>query len=111
MLEIPTDWLMPGLDLDAVREAQRPDSTATLTSGTAGSVSITTATTQSPTAAEVPVISVDGALPPGLTFADNHDGTATLTGTPTTAGTYQVTVRASNAVSPTATQSLVITVG
>ena len=32
MLEIPTDWLMPGLDLDAVREAQRPDSTATLTS-------------------------------------------------------------------------------
>ena len=32
MLEIPTDWLMPGLDLDAVREAQRPDSVATLTS-------------------------------------------------------------------------------
>src|SRR5947207_13424599 len=32
MLESPTDWLMPGLDLDAVREAQRPDSTATLTS-------------------------------------------------------------------------------
>jgi len=32
MLEIPTDWLMPGLELDAVREAQRADSTATLTS-------------------------------------------------------------------------------
>lgn len=32
MLEIPTDWLMPGLDLDAVREAQRPDTTAMLTS-------------------------------------------------------------------------------
>jgi len=32
MLEIPTDWLMPGLDLEAVRQAQRPDSTATLTS-------------------------------------------------------------------------------
>lgn len=30
-LEIPTDWLMPGLDLEAVREAQRPDTTATLT--------------------------------------------------------------------------------
>jgi hypothetical protein len=30
-LEIPADWLMPGLDLQAVREAQRPDSVATLT--------------------------------------------------------------------------------
>src|SRR5437762_8910865 len=29
-LEIPADWLMPGLDLDAVREAQRPDTIATL---------------------------------------------------------------------------------
>jgi hypothetical protein len=31
-LEIPADWLMPGLDLQAVREAQRPDTVATLTS-------------------------------------------------------------------------------
>ena len=30
-LEIPTDWLMPGLDLQAVREAQREDTVATLT--------------------------------------------------------------------------------
>jgi len=30
-LEIPTDWLMPGLDLDAVRQVQRPDTIATLT--------------------------------------------------------------------------------
>lgn len=29
-LEIPADWLMPGLDLDAVRVAQRPDTIATL---------------------------------------------------------------------------------
>ena len=29
-LEIPADWLMPGLDLEAVREAQRPDTIATL---------------------------------------------------------------------------------
>ena len=27
-------------------------------------------------------------LPPGVTFTDNGDGTATLSGTPTTAGTY-----------------------
>ena len=32
MLEIPTDWLMPGLDLEAVRQAQRPDTMANLTS-------------------------------------------------------------------------------
>jgi hypothetical protein len=31
-VEIPTDWLMPGLDLELVRQAQRPDSIATLTS-------------------------------------------------------------------------------
>ena len=30
-MEIPADWLMPGLDLAAVREAQRPDTVATLT--------------------------------------------------------------------------------
>jgi hypothetical protein len=30
-LEIPTDWLMPGLDLETVRQAQRPDTTANLT--------------------------------------------------------------------------------
>jgi hypothetical protein len=29
-LEIPADWLMPGLDLQTVREAQRPDTVATL---------------------------------------------------------------------------------
>ena len=30
-LEIPSDWLMPWLDLEAVRQAQRPDTAATLT--------------------------------------------------------------------------------
>jgi hypothetical protein len=30
-LEIPTEWLMPWLDLDAVREAQRSDTVATMT--------------------------------------------------------------------------------
>ena len=32
VVEIPTDWLMPGLDLELVRQAQRPDTAATLTS-------------------------------------------------------------------------------
>lgn len=30
-LEIPTEWLMPGLDLDTVREAQREDTIAAMT--------------------------------------------------------------------------------
>jgi hypothetical protein len=29
-LEIPTEWLMPGLDVDAVRQAQRADTVASL---------------------------------------------------------------------------------
>jgi hypothetical protein len=30
-IEIPSDWLMPWLDLDLVRQAQRPDTLATMT--------------------------------------------------------------------------------
>jgi hypothetical protein len=31
-IRLPTDWLMPWLDLETVRQAQRPDTHATLTS-------------------------------------------------------------------------------
>jgi beta-glucosidase len=86
------------------------DPTASFTSGRAGSYTVTTATTQSPTADEVPALSV-GDLPAGLSFTDHGDGTGTISGTPTTAGTTHVTVTARNAVSPTATQTLTITVG
>jgi hypothetical protein len=30
-IEIPSEWLMPWLDLDVVRQAQRPDTLATMT--------------------------------------------------------------------------------
>ena len=46
-----------------------------------------------------------GALPPGVTFTDNGDGTATLAGTPTTGGTYPFTITANNGVAPNASQS------
>jgi len=54
--------------------------------------------TRSPTAS----ISESGALPSGITFTDNHDGTATLAGTPAagTGATYPLTLTASNGVSP-----------
>ena len=85
--------------------------TATFTAGTAGSFTVETATTQSPTAPEVPSLSVVGRVPAGLTFTDNGDGTATIAGTPTTAGTSTVRVRATNEVSPATGQELTITVG
>jgi beta-glucosidase len=85
--------------------------TATFTSGSAGSFAVTTATTQSPTAQELPSLSVTGKLPAGLTFIDHGDGTGTISGTPTAQGTYTVRLRATNEVSPPATQELTITVG
>ena len=85
-------------------------SSATATVGTAASIPVTTQTTQSPTPGEVPTLSVIGALPPGLHFTDNGDGTATISGTPTAAGTYGVTLRARNRTSPAATEALTITV-
>ena len=53
-----------------------------------------------------------GALPSGVTFTDNGDGTATLAGTPAagTSGSYPLTITASNGVSPDATQNFTLTV-
>jgi hypothetical protein len=49
-------------------------------------------------------LTATGALPPGLTFVDNGNGTATLSGTAATGsdGTYPITVTASNGVDPDA---------
>jgi hypothetical protein len=68
--------------------------------------SFTVATSGFPT----PVLSEIGRLPAGLTFTDNGDGTATLAGTPTTAGTFEFRVLAVNGVGPLAVQSLSVTV-
>src|SRR5262249_21894564 len=47
-------------------------------------------------------LSTTGTFPSGVTFVDNHNGTATLSGTPATGtgGTYVVTVTAANDVAP-----------
>jgi large repetitive protein len=54
----------------------------------------------------------NGALPSGVTFVDNGNGTATLAGTPApgTPNDYDFTITASNGVSPHATQSFTLTV-
>jgi hypothetical protein len=46
-----------------------------------------------------PVIAVSaGALPGGLALVDNHNGTATISGTPTTAGAFPFTLRGANTI-------------
>jgi hypothetical protein len=81
---------------------------ATFTTASAGSFTVTTAGGYPAPA----VLSETGALPAGLSFTDNGDGTATLAGTPAagTGGTYSVTLTANNGVAPNATQSFTLTV-
>ncbi len=80
-------------------------STAAFTLGTAGSVTVTAVGFPAPS------ISESGALPSGLTFTDNGNGSATLAGSATVSGTFPVTITAGNGVSPNANQSLTVTVG
>jgi hypothetical protein len=69
--------------------------------GTAGTFTVTTTGTPTPTLSET------GALPSGVTFNDNGNGTATLGGTPAagTAGSYPITIKAHNGVGTDASQS------
>ena len=78
----------------------------TFTVGSAGTFSVTSV--GNPAAS----LSENGALPAGVTFTDNGDGTATLSGTPAagTGGAYPITITATNGVSPDATQAFTLTV-
>jgi LPXTG-site transpeptidase (sortase) family protein len=57
-------------------------------------------------------ISLVGSLPSGVTFTDNGDGTAVLSGTPAlgTNGTYPLSLTANNGVNPNGTQPFTLTV-
>jgi hypothetical protein len=79
--------------------------TASATAGVAFSTTLTT------TGLPAPALKETGALPSGVTFTDNGDGTATLAGTPaaTSGGSYPLTITATNA-SGTVTQSYTLTV-
>ena len=69
------------------------DASTSFTVGTAGTFTITT--TGSPT----PTLTLDGAQPAWLSFVDNTDGTATLSGTPDPGSdlTYSFTIRRATA--------------
>ena len=96
--------------LTVVQTPQAPtiasDDHTTFTVGTTGSFTVIT------TGAPTPGITASATPPPGLTFTDNHDGTATLAGTPDagTGGTYSFTITAANGVDPAATQAFTLTV-
>jgi subtilisin-like proprotein convertase family protein len=83
-------------------------SSTTFVVGTAGTFTVTTG----PHSPAAETISQTGALPSGVTFVDNGNGTATLSGTPGagTGGSYPITITASNGVAPNATQSFTLTV-
>lgn len=84
-------------------------SSTTFTVGTAGTFSVTTTGTPTPSLTET------GALPTGVTFKDNGNGAATLSGTPAagTAATYTLTFTATNGVGTAVTQTftLMVTTG
>jgi large repetitive protein len=84
---------------------------AGFTTGVVGSFTITS--TGAPNAA----LTRTGTLPAGITFSDNGDGTAKVSGTPTGAAApagesreYPLTIKADNGVGSSATQSLTLTV-
>jgi hypothetical protein len=79
-------------------------SKTTFTVESSGSFSVTTR--------GFPAVSVteSEALPSGLTFHDRGDGTATISGTTTSFGTFPITLTAHNGFGANATQNLSITV-
>jgi hypothetical protein len=76
------------------------------TVGVFGTFTVTTTGTPTPSIAQ------GGALPSGVSFVDNGNGTGTLSGTPGvgTGGTYALTFTASNGVPPNAVQNFTLTV-
>src|SRR6266852_2597203 len=110
----PASWLISCLALAAMVStalAQAPTITSanntTFTAGAPNTFTVTTSGFLAP-----PTITETGALPGGVSFTDNGNGTATLAGTPDalTGGTYSFTITAANGVGSNATQTFTLTV-
>jgi hypothetical protein len=76
----------------------------TFSAGTTNSFTVTTS------GFPVPSITESGALPTGVTFVDNGNGTGTLSGTPSTAGVFNLSFTAQNGIGSAATQAFTLTV-
>jgi len=100
----------PATETFTITVAQTPAITSASSTAfqTESSGSFTITTTGTPAA----TISLSGQLPGGLSFSDNHDGTATISGSAVsgTGGNYIVTLTAANGTLPNATQSFTIRV-
>ncbi len=101
----PTQF--PGVDI-TWNVAPVITSAASATFAVGRPVSFTVTTSARPT----PSLAESGAMPAGVSFIDNGDGTATLSGTPApgSAGTYDLRITAANGVPPAAVQSFVLAV-
>ena len=75
-------------------------------------VMFTNSATITTTGFPAPTLSASGALPNGVTFIDNGNGTAKLTGTPAlgTAGSYPLVITAHSAATPDAQQNFTLLV-
>jgi hypothetical protein len=91
-----------------IEHAPAITSQASATTGMRQPFAFTVTTTGIPTAA----ITKSGALPSGVTFTDNGNGTASLAGTAAagTAGSYKITITASNGAGNPASQLFTLTV-
>ena len=77
----------------------------TFTIGSNGTFTVTT------TGNPAPALSESGSLPPGVTFTDNGNGTATISGTPSApVANYPIVITASNGVGTNATQNFTLSV-
>jgi hypothetical protein len=106
--------LTGGLDNATVAAAITVNAPPVITSATTATFPVGTSTTFiiTTTGNPAPALTRTGALPTGLTFTDNGNGTAKIAGTPAagTGGSYPLTITAANGISPNATQTLTLTV-
>jgi FKBP-type peptidyl-prolyl cis-trans isomerase FkpA len=102
----PNATLLFEIELIAFPPAVTSASGTTFTTGVAGSFTVTTSGTPTPT-----LVQGGAVLPAGVTFVDNGNGTGTLSGTPAagTVGAYALSLTATN-VGGSAVQNFSLTV-
>lgn len=83
-----------------------------ITSAAKGTFGVQSASSFTVTTSGFPAATIteSGALPTGVTFHDNGDGTASLSGTPAAIGSFPITFTAHNGTGADATQKFTLTV-
>jgi hypothetical protein len=94
------------LTVDQAPHITNVNNYATFTKGVLGTYTVTTSGYPVPSLSFSPA----GSLPAGVTFVDNHNGTATISGKPTVSGTFAFFIEAANGVSPPGLESFTLTV-